>query len=289
MYSENINMPEVAWGHVVVGGAGNGDLCEGFSEAIRDETKAFKPKSMADVEIELKRVLQLFYERDVKYEKPKDRLLALLVGVGLPKAGTSLWRSRGARLLPVKHHAIIGYDAPVYKYFAKRLDKFPGYPSQMVLIVAYLLSIAKETGNGVAGGSQIVILKEEGVFEETQKYADLLTQRIKDFNDNLDRVFFMAMDLAIKEEDFKDVLKQTENILLMLRRKHTNDAAQVILEQTEDPTWKGDLYPKLPKGSMLVRGEEVLYPRYLGTKAQKVTIETGVPKRSISRKSKRQR
>lgn len=297
IYCEKIKIIEkIKWGSVVVGGAGVGKLCDAFPMAMEDETKDFTPSSMEDVELELKRVLALFFREDVALEKPDARQLSLLIACGVPGAGVALWKAEGPRLLRVKDYDFVGYDSTVYRYFAKRLHAHPGYPSQTVLSIAYLLAIAKDTGDGVGGDSQIVTIREHGAYSEPKEYAESLAKRISEFGDALDPLMFMAMDFSIKDVDLRELIRQTENILFMLRRMHEAEVAKIIEDHVQDPAWRGDLYPKLPPDSILARGDEVIYPRVLGKEPFKLSkteddgrAKTTGTKRSTPRKSKRRR
>jgi hypothetical protein len=301
VYTEKLKTIEAPWGAIVIGGAGNGELCDGFSQAIEDETKSLKPSSIADIEIMVKTVLQTFYAQDVAYEKPKNRAIKFVIGASLLSSQVSLWRTAGQRLISIPKFAIIGFDAPIYKYFAKRLQQFSDYPSQTVLVMAYLIGIAKETGQAVGGKSHITVLRSGRAFPESDEYITSITGRIDEFYKIIDRLFFLSMDLAVNEDGFRGVMKQVGDLLLMLRQKHAYEAAQLSVKLANDPSWKGDPYPKLVPGSLTIVANNISFttdrdfltercdPAERGSIPSVLTFEAERPQPPETRKYNRQK
>jgi hypothetical protein len=258
VYAEKILTVEHPWGAVVIGGAGNGELCDGFVQAVRDDFGGIKPSSLLDVETGLKETLRTFYREDVAYASPKHRRVKLLIGASLGK-DVALWQTTGQRLVSVPDLAIVGYEAPIYQYFAKRLHRLCEYPSQSVLAMAYLIGIAKDTGEGVGGNSHITVLRNGRAFPETKEYVDSIVGRIAEFANLIDRFFLVSMDLCFPEDKFRGCVRQFENLLVMLRTKHAFEAAQISVRNANDPSWKGDAYPKLIPGTLQILHRKVFF------------------------------
>jgi hypothetical protein len=260
-YCEKLKVVDLPWGALVIGGAGNGDLCDGFFQAVEDETATFTPSSMGDVQEKLKRVLKMFCEKEVIYAQPKNRHFKFVIGASLVGRSVELWKTAGSRLIKIPNYGIIGWDAPIYKYFAERLKNFHAYPSEAVLAISYLLGIAKETGEGVGGENKIIVLRYGYAVEEPKAHVDSVVGRLADFNETLDRLFFTSMNLSIDENGFKQTMKLTEDYLLLLRRKHQNEVARILVEQQDMAKYY--LYPRLPLTTRIFF-TSIVFPKTLG-------------------------
>lgn len=252
-YAEKIKTIEGPWGALAIAGAGRADLCDAFPQAVEDGVKQWKCVTVPEIETNLKTILSRFYERDVAYVRGKRREIKFIVGLSSsPSHEVRLWRTSASRLLSVPKFSIIGYETPVYSYFGNRLKDFAQVPSQMVLVMAYLIGIAKETGTSVGGDSHIVVLRHGGAYPESKDYVGSVSERIARFREIADRLYFLSMDFAVQDDGFKGAMKETENVLLLLRSKYMHETARMVLESLKNPSWRGDAYPKLPQGTAIL-------------------------------------
>jgi hypothetical protein len=258
VYAEKIRDVEFPWGTMVLGGSGSGELSDAFEEALRDELGTATISSLADLQEKLKEILRVFHREDVAYAHRNHNRVKFLIGASIG-SDVMLWQNKGQRLIQVPKFGIVGYDAAVYKYFARTLYPLCEHPSQMVLVMAYLIGIAKQTADGVSGSSHITVLRRGRAFPEMQEYVDSLIERINEFRYQIDRFFFVSMDLCFNEDGFHGLVRQFENLLVMLRRKYSFETAQIAIRNANNPDWKGDAYPKLVPGTLHILASKLFY------------------------------
>jgi len=95
-------------------------------------------------------------------------------------------------------------------------------------------------------------------FPEPKEYVESVTERLKEFHDITDRLYFLSMDLAINDDGFKGAVERSEEVLILLRRKYRQEAAEITFKHIINPQWKGDAYPKLPPGTAFINTGEGL-------------------------------
>ena len=175
VYAEKLERWQCSWGWFVVGVAGNGDLADAFIQCLKDGLEQFVPDEKNTVENRIKGILSLFYDDDVTLELPKNRSVKFLIGAS-HLGELHLWASKGKRLLRVKDYQAIGYDAPIYRHFAKRLYN-PQMPiSQGVILAVFLLNLAKDTTTSV-GGDRLNIPIPKSKMKDNKYWALVLGKK----------------------------------------------------------------------------------------------------------------
>src|SRR5260370_23603284 len=145
-YVEKIETDDAGRWEVAIGGAGRGQLVDGFVQHAIETIRKADPKDSDPLGQTLRDALVQFYGTDVRLFPGREKSVKFLIGARHSDTGkTCLWRTAGSRVFPVQKATAIGYRAPFCNYILKRMYRSNLELPQLVLLSVYLLTIAKKS------------------------------------------------------------------------------------------------------------------------------------------------
>src|SRR2546423_9710988 len=192
---------------VVVGGAGDGYLVDGFARKLVNEIAGWPPQlDDALIEDKVTSLAVDFHSTHValaygsQQPKPLDFLLCLK---HRNAPGILLCELRDTMFLPVEEYALLGWEEPIYDYEVKWLYRDGLRIAQAALLGIRLFTMAKETSNSVGGNNQLIIVTENGVEAVDQEKVDMLEESTEKFNNALAQLVLDLPDTSIEQSDFR--------------------------------------------------------------------------------------
>ncbi|HEV3275892.1 MAG TPA: hypothetical protein VG860_03675 [Terriglobia bacterium] len=246
-YVEKIVNERAGHYNLAIGGAGMDQLVDGFILHIIEE--ASKP-DVDDLRLLIQKRLREYYENDIRLYPGKHKMLAFLIAVNDTLNGkVYLWQTKGMRLFDVKNYAVIGYNAPFAKYMLRRMYRDDLPLSQLVLLATYVVAVAKTTATSVGLGTQIAIVRENGIALEPPDDIEEMEDRLRDYEKAMNQVFLACADTSIHVSKLQEMLQEFSDAALALHRSH-------IDKSVDRKGWEGlinrnDPYPKRPLNSVV--------------------------------------
>lgn len=237
---------------LVIGGAGRGELVDGFVQQLTRKSKKSKPKNLSALEKLIEAVLTEFYAKDVHLLPGKGKGIKFLISATCSVGGADvgLWRTSGARVFEVPKYAAIGYNAQLCQHVARRSYKSDLPLGQLVLLATYVVAISKSVAVSVGGeDTQVVVIRDNGIYPEPVEYIRDLEGRLKSYEKQITDIFLACADTSIHVHVLQTLLAEFSETTLLLHRQHIDRTLEgktlVDLMNTNDP------YAKRPVGSVI--------------------------------------
>ncbi|MGC1839740.1 MAG: hypothetical protein WA674_15480, partial [Candidatus Acidiferrales bacterium] len=92
--------------------------------------------------------------------------------------------------------------------------------SQAILVATYTLAIAEETSNYVRSPMSVVIATQRGIFEEPPGDVEAVTDRLKQFERQVNQVFLSCSDVTTSSMNLKAQLEEFLRSAVALHEVH---------------------------------------------------------------------
>lgn len=210
------------------GGAGQiGDLIDGLGNAIEREVKRWQQAySEEEARTLLENEIILYNDRQVAAYPAiqEDKIIQFIVCIRDRQShAIYLWKVSGATIEPIQGHDLIGWDAPLYKYEAKRLYQNVTDAATAMTVGLHLLSFGKATATSIDKPFQIIsISPSRGMKVEQEDAVEKLEAKVKGVNETLSRLIALAANVNTTEERLENALRLFEQELLGLRKEVRN-------------------------------------------------------------------
>ena len=215
------------------GGAGQiGDLIDALGNTIEREVKRWE-RSYSEEEARalLENEVVLFNSRQVDAYSavPEDKIIQFIVCLrDKTSRAIYLWKVSGATIEPITGHDLIGWDAPLYKYEAKRLYQNVTDAITAMTVGLHLLVFGKATATSIDKPFQIIsISPSRGMKVEQQDAVEKLEAKVKGVNETLSRLIPLAANVNTTEEGLKNALHLFEQEILGLRKEVRNYVLEI--------------------------------------------------------------
>lgn len=226
-------------------GSGNGDLIDGFADALRLDVAQW-PSQLDENTIRgnIRNLLLDFHENEIALypaDIRSDNLNHCLVCIK-PKGSPDifLWELRGSVIVPVNDYALLGHDVAIYKHEIKKLYRRKPHGLRAVLIGIHLFSLAKETSNYVGGPTDVIFVRDSGMWPEQEQRIRKLTEHMETFNRMTAELLLECADTVTVDEAFANRLNRFQEKVTELREEYIRDAVRAAHVAG---TYGGDLKP----------------------------------------------
>jgi 20S proteasome alpha/beta subunit len=257
-YVEKIEIVDDLSYPLAIGGAGVEDILKPFMQEIVERVMTSKPATKAALQAEIKATIKKVYEYDVPALVLKKQHLTpqFLIAAKPSQDEPCIFPVIGKRLYKEQRRAIIGYPSAYNQGLLKRLHRDDLPMQQAVMLAIYLVSQSKKYDEGVGGDTQIVVVRDNGARIDDPQYVKQFDVFIGEFLALIDHLFLNCVDVSIPPDSvFPGKLAEFGEKVKALRSKALVFSAAHTLERTfNDPTYKGDPYPKTFPGSITTVG-----------------------------------
>ena len=221
IYTEKIEPRDCGTYTVAIAGAGRSELVDGFVSVVTENARQSNPATGEALKTLVGSCLVDFYRNDVRLLPGKHKGIAFLIAATRVD-GNELhsWRTSGMRLFDVAKKAVVGYRAPFATYVLGRLYKNSLPLSQLILLSAYLVAIAKDSGVSVGGDTQIVIVNRNGIFSEDKTRIEDMLKRLVDYEQRMNQIFLNCADTRVSHAELEKSLAEFSKMALSLHKHY---------------------------------------------------------------------
>jgi hypothetical protein len=177
-----------------IGGAGPGELIEGFVQSVRDEVSAAEIPTLSELKLSVERILRDYYATTVRNWPGKMKQMHFLITA--KKVGASeieLWHVRATKLVPVSK-AVVGSEGKLCRMLLKKYYRKDMPTAKAVVLAVYLLTVAKNTVANVSGDTQLLLLTQRGLEFELQNYVNVVEAALGDYETEVGNMFLACAD-----------------------------------------------------------------------------------------------
>ncbi|MDX6500316.1 MAG: hypothetical protein QOG23_3576 [Blastocatellia bacterium] len=238
---------------IVIGGAGDAHLVDGFSRKLVSEIAGWQP-SLDDESIET-RITSLamdYHSTHVAlayHGHPPDPLNFLLCIKRKNDPNILLWELRDTVIIPTEGYSLLGWEEAIYEYEVKWLYREGLRISQAALLGIRLFAMAKETSNYIGGDTQLIVVTASGMEAVDQEQVNTLEDRVETFNNAMARLVLGLPDTSIDQQEFANYLTEFRRLALNTRESYIGEwRGRSLYRAIFDPTWKGDTVQQNPPG-----------------------------------------
>ena len=115
-----------------------------------------------------------------------------------------------------------------------------------VLLGIHTLTVAEETSNSVRGPMSVSVVSRRGIYREPEADIKAITDRLKEYEDQLAKLFLLYSDVTTSSIKFKTQLEGFSKTAIALREAHVEaEIRRMFASGFDSREWP---YPKLPKG-----------------------------------------
>jgi hypothetical protein len=228
--------PNYTW---VIGGSGDTDLINGFTDRFADSI--WKWEAGLDAKALRAKVTELvesFYAKIVPLSTAYDRSIAFILSVKANGQGHDplLWRIGGPCVISIDSFSMIGWEEGIYRHFADRLYKGPDSGANRALLVGlYLMMLGKSTSNVIGGPTKAIKLTSNAVQEIPAESIVEIEKRIESFARILEDVTLWCPDASVPNYEFPGYLDNIEKQLMALREKYFGATNKGIIDLSPLP------------------------------------------------------
>ena len=242
-YRVNVNkleQREAGKYEVIVGGAGDGALVDGFVDPFVEMVSKWQSEYRESKALSaIRRFVRNYHATNVALSPahPDDKHLGFVVCLRNKNTGNiSLWKIIDLHVRSVLDLTLLGWEEPLYWREAKRLyhlnDAIVTTPSssEAILLGVHLFLIAKETSNVISGNTKILVARRDGIHALNSNEVKELESRVKTF-ESLSAMIFLALpDVTVSHRELVQYLRDFQKTALEL---HTHLMAQIAIAATE--------------------------------------------------------
>jgi 20S proteasome alpha/beta subunit len=199
-YVEKLIVQHVNTYDLCIAGAGRGELVDGFIQHLAETVRKKRPADDDSLASVIRIALKHFYANDVRLLPSGSKEVQFLIAAR-PTNGKepTLWKTKSLRLFPISDYAVIGYEAPFCRYVIGRLYNATFPIDNIVVMSAWLVSIAKETSKSVGGQTKIVTIDVTGIRSATAEEIRVLSAKTPELDDAFTVLMSISQDVIAKQ------------------------------------------------------------------------------------------
>ncbi len=115
-----------------------------------------------------------------------------------------------------------------------------------VLLAIHTLTVAEETSNSVRGPMSVAVVSRRGIFEEPANDVKAIADRLKEYEDQINKLFLLYSDVTTSSTKFKGQLEEFSRSAIALRETHVEaEIRRLFASGFDSRDWA---YQKFPKG-----------------------------------------
>lgn len=225
--------PQKAGQHwLVVGGAGDGDLVEGFTDRLLDRVTGWtEKKDAASIKDEVRLELLDFHRNEVATSGLAGDPLDFIICIKSLEPGTDpvLLKAGKSTVRPITGYALVGWEQGIYDHFIDRLyknqtgskdtrDRNTG--NRALLVGIYLMMLARSTSNVVGPPTVAIRITTHYMREEPLASIEIVEKRLESFARILEDVTLWCPDPDVPNHEFPGYLDNIEKQLMDLREQY---------------------------------------------------------------------
>jgi hypothetical protein len=241
----------VAGYQLVIAGSGDADPIEGF--IIRAQRR-FSQESLSPTTERalflLEDELALFYSHDLAPEQS----MKLFIAVSCPEAKEyKVWVSCQHILKELSDVELIGWEHPLYKLTATRMYRPNMSLQQAVIAAVNVLVIGAESSNYIKGPFSLAIIRENGIWIETEEYINTLRDRLSKFEAYTNQILLACADTSIYS---RELHKALANFAVTAQKMHEEQVDEAIEKNAKHGFQINDPLSKVPPGILVEVGSD---------------------------------
>lgn len=225
--------PQIAGQHwLVVGGAGDSDLVEGFTDRLLDRVTSWtEKKDAASIKDEVRLELLDFHRNEVAMSGLAGDPLDFILCIKHLDPGNDpvLLRVGKSTVRPITGYALIGWEQGIYDHFVDRLyknqtdskdtrDRNTG--NRAMLVGIYLMMLARSTSNVIGPPTVAIRITTHYMREEPLESIETVEKRLESVARILEDVMLWCPDPDVANREFPGYLDNIEKQLLALREEY---------------------------------------------------------------------
>jgi hypothetical protein len=237
---------------LVLAGAGNGDLIEGFIVMLSRGLPGANIETLEGFVTYCESTLATFYQTDVPTAAEDNRSLFLFIAASIPtRKEYQVWIARSTRLKPLGESDLLGWDETLYYRPLEHMRHEGISVAQAVLTVIHTVTIAEESSNYVRSPLAVAIVNSNGIAIEDVGYVQMLQGRLLEYEKRLDAVFLACADTSVYKKSLEEKLSAFATEAIQLHDDYTIQAIHHSLGKAISGEGHGDAYPKFPLGTRI--------------------------------------
>lgn len=244
---------DVGWYRLAIGGAGCGDIIDGFTERLTDLATAWaKGLEAAEVKALIQAALIDYYDNEVRaypFLTPDEGIMDFVCSLYCKGTGrTYLWKLAGTAVQTVSQFCVVGHGRAFYEREAQRLYRQNLPAMRGILIAIHLFSLANDTSNVIGGLTKVVFLLDthnwpEEVRETSDRFqypptcwtvpeADIrvLKERVTSINEMIVNLALDCADTLIGSAEFGEMTTKLQSELTQLHKDFVYQANYQAIE-----------------------------------------------------------
>lgn len=236
----------VAGYQLVIAGSGDANPIEGFIIRVhRRFSQENLPPATDRALFLLEDELALFYSNDLA----PNQSMKLFIAVSCPASKEyKVWVSYQHILKELGDVELIGWDEPLYKVTATRMYRPNMSLQQAVIAAVNVLVIGEESSNYIKGPFSLAIIRENGVWIETEEYINTLRDRLNKFEAYTNQILLACADTSIYS---RDLHKALVNFAITAQTMHEEQINEAIAKSAKRGLQINDPLSKVPPGILV--------------------------------------
>ena len=231
----------------LIAGSGHGELVDTFIAKVQRPIEGRGVSNLLEFVSFFEEQLGNFYAADVALCPDTDKSLTFFVAASFPdRQECATWLSKNITLLPVTEPELIGWDEPLYRSIIRRYC-YPGMTRpQAILASLYTLVVAEETSQYINGPFSVALIHPGGIFIEPADDVQRMTQRLKDYEEQMQRVFLLSSDLSTSSAKLQEHLVEFASSVVALHEiQSETEGKRLFMAGFNSTDWP---YQKIPSG-----------------------------------------
>jgi len=241
----------VAGYQLVIAGSGDADPIEGFIIRVKRRfSQESLPPTTDHALFLLEDELALFYSKDLASEQS----MKLFIAVSCPASKEyKVWVSYQHILKELGDVELIGWEEPLYKVTATRMYQPNMSLQQAVIAAVNVLVIGEESSNYIKGPFSLAIIRENGIWIETEEYINTLRDRLNKFEAYTNQILLACADTSIYS---RDLHKALVNFAVTAQTMHEEQINEAIAKSAKRGFQINDPLSKVPPGILVEVGND---------------------------------
>jgi hypothetical protein len=261
-YINKIEPQHTGFYDVVIGGAGGGNLVDGFAEILTDQIQTW-PSGIDDATLkETIRGLVIDYHAHEVSVAPGDcksiQFLLCIRDRTDPAGHIHLLEIRETAIRRVNTYSLLGWEEGIYTHDIERHYRDNQSNLYSILLGIHLFLLAKKTSVNIGGETKIVVVSSSGMVTLDPQSVAELDQRVSAFDMLLDELRLQLSDTTFPPDEFEDGLKEFSRTVLLMHLHNIMYVSQRKLALLKaDPNAPDDPYLAIPPFETLFAKDRV--------------------------------
>jgi len=249
---------------VVIGGAGDGALVDGFVDTLVDQIQTWPPNlSEAAIKEAVRSIVINYHAQEVAVSPGAEasKRIQFLMCLREHSNGAKqihLLEIRSTAVRRIETYSLIGWEEGIYTHDIERHYRDNQSNLYSILLGIHLFLLAKKTSVNIGGETKIVVASSSGMVTLDPQSVAELDQRVSAFDMLLDELRLQLSDTTFPPDEFEDGLKEFSRTVLLMHLHNIMYVSQRKLALLEaDPNAPDDPYLAIPSFETLFSNDRV--------------------------------